>query len=167
MTVVKKSFMGKPVKGNLKPNEAEAVSNYANYNSVLHHNRGKIGSVIHTAKSYWELNCPDNSFIKFTSNGFTLVVTFFSCINDILALVNIFPIQNSLIDNWGNSSSVVQCSSVKLLATTNHKVYGRFSNLVVIKINLTIAPVIGMAEKDGYYLLLDLPNRIEGSWTCL
>lgn len=58
---------------------------------------------------------------------------------------------------------MVQCSSVKLLATPNHKVYGRFSNLVVIKINLTIAPVIGMAEKDGYYLLLDLPNRIEGS----
>ena len=88
---------------------------------------------------------------------------FFSCINDILALVNIFAIQNSLMDNCRNSSSVVQCSSLKLLATSNLNVYGRFSNLVVININLTIAPVIGMAEKDGYYLLLDLPNRTEGS----
>ena len=52
---------------------------------------------------------------------------------------------------------------LKLLATPNHKVYGRFSNLVVININLTIAAVIGEAEKDGCYLVLDLPNRIEGS----
>ena len=56
-----------------------------------------------------------------------------------------------------------QFSSLKLLTTPNHIVYVIFSNLAVININLTIAPMIGMAEKDGYYYLSDLPNRIEGS----
>ena len=56
-----------------------------------------------------------------------------------------------------------QFSSLKILATPNHIIYGTFSNLVVLNINLTTAPVIGMAEKDGYYYILDLPNRNEGS----
>ena len=67
------------------------------------------------------------------------------------------------MDNFRDRSSMEQFSSLKLLATPNHIVYRTFSNLAVININLTIAPVIGMAEKDGYYYLLDLPNRYEGS----
>ena len=90
-------------------------------------------------------------------------MTFFNCINDNLALVNIFQIQNNLMDNFRDRSSMEQFSSLKLLATPNHIAYETFSNLAVININLTIAPMIGMAEKDGYYYLLDLPNRIEGS----
>ena len=151
---------------NLKPNEAEAICNYIKYNSVLHHNRVKIGSVILTTKSYSQFNGRDNSFIKFRSNGTTKyarILTFYSCINGNLALVNIFQIQNSLMDNFRDRSSMEQFSSLKILATPNHIVYGTFSNLAVININLTIAPVIGMAEKDGYYYILDLPNRNEGS----
>ena len=126
----------------------------------------KIGSVILTTKSYSQFNRRDNSFIKFRSNGtikYARILTFFSCINDNLALVNIFKIQNSLMDNFRDRSSLEQSSSLKLLAIPNHIVYGTFSNLAVININLTIAPVIGMAEKDGYYYILDLPNRNEGS----
>ena len=126
----------------------------------------KIGSVILTTKSYSQFNGRDNSFIKFRSNGTTKyarILTFYSCINGNLALVNIFQIQNSLMDNFRDRSSMEQFSSLKLLATPNHIVYRTFSNLAVININLTIAPVIGMAEKDGYYYLLDLPNRYEGS----
>ena len=126
----------------------------------------KIGSVILTTKSYSQFNRRDNSFIKFRSNGTTKyarILTFYSCINGNLALVNIFQIQNSLMDNFRDRSSMEQFSSLKLLATPNHIVYRTFSNLAVININLTIAPVIGMAEKDGYYYLLDLPNRYEGS----
>ena len=67
------------------------------------------------------------------------------------------------MDNFRDRSSMEQFSSLKLLATPNHIAYETFSNLAVININLTIAPMIGMAEKDGYYYLLDLPNRIEGS----
>ena len=126
----------------------------------------KIGSVILTTKSYSQFNRRDNSFIKFRSNGTTKyarILTFYSCINGNLALVNIFQIQNSLMDNFRDRSSMEQFSSLKILATPNHIVYGTFSNLAVININLTIAPVIGMAEKDGYYYILDLPNRNEGS----
>ena len=90
-------------------------------------------------------------------------MTFFSRINDNLALVNVFQLQNSLMDNLCDRSSVEQFSSLKLLATPDHIVYGTFSNLAVININLTIAPLIGMAEKDGYFYILDLPNRNEGS----
>ena len=162
----KSFFLGKPVTVNLKPNEAEAVCNYAKYNSVLHYNRVKIGSVTLTTKFYSQFNRRDNSFIKFTSNGTTKyarILTFFSCINDNLALVNVFEMQISLMDNFHDRSSMEQFSSFKLLTTPNHIVYGTFSNLAVINIKLTIAPVIGMAEKDGYHYLLDLPNRIEGS----
>ena len=67
------------------------------------------------------------------------------------------------MDNFRDRSSLEQFSSLKLLAIPNHIVYGTFSNLAVININLTIAPVIGMAEKDGYYYILDLTNRNEGS----
>ena len=126
----------------------------------------KIGSVILTTKSYSQFNGRDNSFIKFRSNGTTKyarILTFFSCINDNLALVNIFQIQNSLMDNFRDRSSMEQFSSLKILATPNHIVYGTFSNLAVINIDLTIAPVIGMVEKDAYYYILDLPNRNEGS----
>ena len=127
----------------------------------------KIGSVILRTKSYSQFNRRDNSFIKFRSNGTTKyarILTFFSCINDNLVLVNIFQIQNRLMDNFRERRSMEKFSSLKLLATPNHVVYGTFSNLAVININLTIAPVISMAEKDGYYYLLDLPNRNEGSW---
>ena len=126
----------------------------------------KIGSAILTTKSYSQFNRRGNSFIKFRSNGtikYARILTFFSCINDNLALVNIFQIQNSLMDNFRDGSSMEQFSSSKILATPNHMVYGTFSNLAVININLTIAPVIGMVEKDAYYYILDLPNRNEGS----
>ena len=125
-----------------------------------------IGSAILTTKSYIQFNRRGNSFIKFRSNAtikYARILTFFSCINDNLALVNIFQIQNSLMDNFRDRSSMEQFSSSKILATPNHIVYGTFSNLAVININLTIAPVIGMVEKDGYYYILDLPNRNEGS----
>ena len=126
----------------------------------------KIGSVILTTKSYSQFNRRDNSFIKFRSNRTTKyarILTFFCCINDNLVLVNIFQIQNSLVDNFCDRKSMEQFSSLKLLPTPNHIVYRTFSNVAVININLTIAPVIGVAEKDGYYYLLDLPNRNEGS----
>ena len=132
----------------------------------MHQNRVKIGSVILTTKSCSQFNRRDNSFIKFRSNGTTKyarILTFFSRINDNLALVNVFQLQNSLMDNLRDRSSVEQFSSLKLLATPDHIVYGTFSNLAVININLTIAPLIGMAEKDGYFYILDLPNRNEGS----
>ena len=67
------------------------------------------------------------------------------------------------MDNFRERRSMEKFSSLKLLATPNHVVYGTFSNLAVININLTIAPLIGMAEKDGYFYILDLPNRNEGS----
>ena len=67
------------------------------------------------------------------------------------------------MDNFRDRSSMEQFSSLKILATPNHIVSGTFSNLAVININLTIAPVIGMVEKDAYYYILDLPNRNEGS----
>ena len=67
------------------------------------------------------------------------------------------------MDNFRDRISMEQFSSLKILATPNHIVYGTFSNLAVININLTIAPVIGMVEKDAYYYILDLPNRNEGS----
>ena len=116
-------FLGKPVTVNLKSSEAETICNYIKYNLVLHHNRVKIGSVSLTAKSYSQFNRRDNSFIKFRSNGTTKyarILTFFSCINDNLALVNIFQIQNSLMDNFRDRSSIEQFSSLKLLATPNH-----------------------------------------------
>ena len=78
-------------------------------------------------------------------------------------LVNIFQIQNSLMDNFCDRKSTEQFSSLKLLPTPNHIVYRTLSNAAVININLAIVPVIGIAEKDGYYCLLDLPNRNEGS----
>ena len=65
---------------NLKPNEAEAICNYIKYNSVLHHNKVKIGSVIVTTKPYSQFNRRDNSFIKFRINGTTKyarILTFF------------------------------------------------------------------------------------------
>ena len=166
MTVVKKFFLGKPVTVNLKPNETETICNYIKYNSVLHHNRVKIGSVILATKSYSQFNRRNNSFIKFRSHGTTKyarILTFFSCINDNMTLVNIFQIQNSSMDNCRDRSSVEQFPSLKLLATPNHIVYGTFSNLAIININLSIAPVIGMVEKEGYYYLLDLTNRNDGS----
>ena len=86
----------------------------------------------------------------FRSNAttkYTRILTLFSCINDNLALVNIFQIKNSLMDNFRNRNSMEQFSFSKLLATPNHIVYGKFSNLADININLTIAPVIGMVKK--------------------
>ena len=122
-------FLGKPVTVNLKPNETEAICNYIKYNSVLHYNIVKIGSVILTTKSYSQYNRRDDSFIKFRNNGTTKyarILTFFSCINDNLLLVNIFQIQSSLMDNFRDRSSMEQFSSLKLLATPNHIVYGTF-----------------------------------------
>ena len=116
----------------------------------------KIGTVILKTKSYSQFNRRDNSFVKFRSNRTTKygrILTFFSRINDNLALINIFQIQNSLMDNFHDRSSMEQFSSSKLLATPNHIVCGIFSNLTVININLTIAPVIGMTEKNVYYYL--------------
>ena len=81
---------------------------------VLHHIKVKIGSVILLTKSYSEFNRRDNSFMKFTSNGttkFARIVTFFISINDNLALVNISQIQNSLMDNFHDRSSMGKFSS--------------------------------------------------------
>ena len=110
----------------------------------------KIGSFILTTKSYSQFNRRDNSFIKFRSTGTTKyarILTFFSCINGSLALVNIFQIQNSLMNNFHDRNSMEQFSSLKLSVTPNHIVYEKFSNLADININLTIAPVIGMVKK--------------------
>ena len=51
------------------------------------------------------------------------------------------------MDSFHDRRSMEKFSCLKILATPNYLVYGKFSSLAVININLTIAPLIGMAEK--------------------
>ena len=112
-------FLGKSVTINLKPNQAETVSNYSfKYSSVLHHNTVEIGSVILTTKSYSQFKRWDHCFIKFRSKRTTKnarILKSFSFTNDKSTLVNIFQIQNSLIDNFQERNWIGQFPSFKLL----------------------------------------------------
>ena len=138
------SVLTKPVIVNIKPNEAETLCNYAKNDSILHDNRTKIEIVILSTKCYSQFNHRDNSFIKFRSKGTTdnaRILTCSSCTSNNLTLVNIFQIENSLMNNFYDRSSMGQFPSSQILAKPNYIVYGTFSNLAVITINWTIAPV--------------------------